>query len=113
MSEAVKELVMQYFHAWQGQDQEQLRRTLAQELVFDTGLQTFEDVDEFTDFFKKLPPWSKVTLLDSIFTDTQASLLYEGISQFGARFRIAEFFNIVDGKIAKVNVVFSSLSQQQ
>lgn len=113
MSEEVKELVMQYFNAWQKQDQEQLKSTLSKELIFDTGMQKFEDADEFTDFFRKLPPWSKVTLLDSVFTDTQAALLYEGVSQFGARFRVAEFFNIANGKISKVNVVFSSLSQQQ
>ena len=72
--------MIQYCQAWQDQNQEKLRNTIAKELIFDTGMQKFEDADGFADFFKKLPPWSKVTLLDSIFTETHASLLYEGVS---------------------------------
>lgn len=113
MTQELKDVVMKYFHAWQKQDLVELRGQLAKQFEFDSGLQKFEDADEFTDFCKKLPPWSKITLIDSVFCDNRASLLYEGISEFGAKFRIAEFITLEDRKIAKIQVVYSPLSQQQ
>lgn len=113
MSEYTKELVMKYFYAWQRQDHKEMRDYLSEQLEFNTGMQKFEDAEEFTDFFRKLPPWSKVTLLDSVFTDNQAALLYEGISEHGARFRVAEFITITNRKISQINIVFAPLSQQQ
>lgn len=109
----VKELVLKYFSAWQKQDHHEVRGFLGPSFEFDSGMQHFLDADEYSDFCRKLPPWSKITLLDSLFTENQAALLYEGVSQFGARFRIAEFIRVDEGKIAKISVVYSPLSQQQ
>jgi hypothetical protein len=111
--ETAKELVMKYFQAWQKQDYNQMRHYLLEQLEFESGLQKFEDADEFTDFCKKLPPWSSVSLLDSIFAENHAALLYEGVSQFGAKFRVAEFITLADNKIAKIQVAFSPLSSTQ
>lgn len=113
MTQEVKELVMKYFQAWQKQDYEQMRSCLAQQLEVDSGLQKFADADEFTDFCKRLPPFASITLLDSVFTHDQAALLYEGVSQFGAKFRAAEFITLAEHKIVKIQVIFSLLSQQQ
>lgn len=113
MTEEVKTVVMKYFNAWQKQDYEEMRSCLAKQMEFDTGMQKIEDADEYTDFCKKLPAFTKVTLLDSVFSENQAALLYEGISQFGAKFRVAEFMTLADDKIAKIQVIFSLLSQQQ
>jgi len=113
MTDEVKTVVMKYFHAWQKQDYEEMRSCLAKQLEFDTGMHHFEDADEFTDYWKRLPPFAKVNLLESVFTANQAALLYEGVSEFGAKFRVAEFMSLEEGKITKIQVIFSLLSQQQ
>lgn len=113
MTQAIKDVVMKYFQAWQKQDLTELRAQLSKQFEFESGLQRFEDVDEFTEFCKKLPPWSKVTLIDSVYADDRATLLYEGVSEFGAKFRIAEFLTLDDDKIVKVQAVYSPISQSQ
>ncbi|MCG8423747.1 MAG: antibiotic biosynthesis monooxygenase [Proteobacteria bacterium] len=108
-AEATKELVLKYFNSWQNHDWETMRACLADELDFEgpQGPATMS-ADQFAEMCSKGSPWRDVELIDSLFLDGQASLLYRAIdTKNDTPVRVGEFVTVRDGKVAKMRAAFS------
>ncbi len=102
-----KDLVLNYFNSWQQQNWDQLRDCLAEHFSLDSLSMGFNNRDEFVEFCKNGPKWSDVKLLDSLFSDSQATLLYEGVTDTGHKIRVAEFLRLDSNKLIKSSVCIS------
>jgi hypothetical protein len=107
--QSTKDLVMRYFNSWQNQDWKMMRHCLADRFSLDSGSMQFQSADQFTEFCMKGERWSKVQLLDSLFQDSKASILYEGQTETGQKMRVAEFLHIEKDKISAAQVVITFL----
>ena len=102
-----KEVVLTYFNSWQNKEWDVLRRCLANTFKIDGGKIQFRNIDEFIAFCQNGPSWSKVTLLDSIFQEKQAALLYEGETPTGEKIRVGEFLTLDQDKITSAKISIS------
>jgi hypothetical protein len=105
-----KQIVTNYHNAWTSGDMEAARVYLADDLDFQGSIDTFHRADDFivglTMFQKML---SKVTLINSFYSDIGAALLYDcdTMSPAGV-IRTAEFFTVIGGKIKTIQLVFDA-----
>ena len=104
---ATKDLVLNYFEAWQARDWKRMRPFLSPKFTIDGGKIQFHSVDAFISFCQNGPSWSQIVLLDALFQDNKAALLYEGITPTGEKIRVGEFFIIEEGKIISSKVAIS------
>lgn len=112
---STKELVLRYFNSWQHQDWETMRSCLADTLDFEgpDGQARAMPADEFTAFCSKGSPWREVELIDSMFADGHASLLYQGVdTKNDSKVRVGEFVTVEGGKIARLRAAFAFGAQQ-
>lgn len=105
--EKTKELVLNYFKAFQMKDWEQLRSCLDTNFQVDGGQLQFPSIEVFFAFCQNGPCWSPTQLLDAVFVNNQAALLYEAKTPKGEKMRIGEFLTIVDNKIRHSKIIIS------
>lgn len=103
----IKDLVLTYFQSWQNKEWDTLRNCLSKDFKIDAGKIQFNSVDMFIEFCKNGPSWSQVKLLDALFLEKKAALLYEGVTQKNEKVRIAEFLEIDRNKIISAKVAIS------
>jgi hypothetical protein len=105
-----KQVVSNYHNAWTGGDVQSARAYLADNLDFQGSIDTFRRADDFiialTMFHKML---RGITLIQSIFSESDAALLYDcdTISPAGV-IRTAEFFTVAGGRITSIRLVFDA-----
>lgn len=109
---AVEDLVDRYHRSWQRGDLAALRECLADEIDFDWGTAVYTDPDDFVAATASGIEWRDVTLLDAIYREETAAIVYEGVNVTdGLRLRTAEFLHCVEGKITASTVVYSVVAQ--
>jgi len=96
-----KNLIITYFQSWQTQDWDKMRACLNKKFHIDAGQLQFKSVDVFIEFCKNGPSWSQIRLLEALFLENKAALLYEGITPTKEKVRIAEFFDVTNNEIIK------------
>ncbi len=105
-----KQIVTTYHNAWTGGDLKAARGCLADDLDFHGSIDTFRRADDFiialTMFHKML---RGVTLIQSVFSENGAALLYDcdTMSPAGV-IRTAEFFTVANGRIESIRLVFDA-----
>lgn len=105
--ESTKELVLSYFQSWQKQNWTQMQDCLTSDFILDSGMLQFKNREDFIEFCKEGPRWSQVHLIQSLFQEGQAAILYEGSSLDGHKLKVSEFLTIENGKIRKSLAVIS------
>lgn len=59
-------------------------------------------------------PWTGVTMIESVFTDDKAALMYEGTNTAtGEVIRVSEVLTVADGRIAKLRAHVPGVSFDQ
>jgi hypothetical protein len=106
----VKQVVTNYHNAWTSGDMKKARAYLADDLDFQGSIETYSLADDFISslaMFQKM--LQKVNLIQSLFSESGAALLYdcETMSPAGV-IRTAEFFTVKDGKIKSIQLVFDA-----
>ena len=109
------DVVRMYHEAWTQRDMATARSCLADALDFQGPIDTFSKADDFiatlTGFAQML---TRVDLLQEIYTDDAASLLYDCVTNSPAgTVRTAEYFWLRDGKIATIRLVFDATALRQ
>lgn len=105
-----KQVVTNYHDAWTSGNLEKARVCLADDLDFQGSIDVFRRAD---DFIAALTMFQKmvrgVNLIQSIFSESEAALLYdcETMSPAGV-IRTAEFFKVTEGKIESIRLVFDA-----
>jgi len=108
-------VVRKYHDSWTRRDMSTARSCLADDLDFQGPIDTFSSADEFiatlTGFAQML---TRVDVLQELFTDDGAALLYDCVTNSPAgTIRTAEFFGLRDGKIANIRLVFDATALRQ
>ena len=104
-SEETKKLVMKYFNSWQEpSDFNEMRECLSENFILDAGIFVFRNADDFVKISEQNgTPWKDIELLDSIFHDDKAAIIYEGTEKKSEKkFRISEFITVAEDKIEKI-----------
>ena len=96
-----KELTLKYFYAWQTEDFDALRNSLSDNVEFDLNGNKIVGADPFVEMCRNGIKWKKVDLLDSVFHVNKSALIYDGITEKGAKVRVGEIISISDGKIIR------------
>jgi hypothetical protein len=105
-----KQVVTNYHNAWTRGDVEAARGYLNDDLDFQGSIDTFRRADDFivglAMFHKML---RGVNLIQGLYSETGAALLYDcdTMSPAGV-IRTAEFFDVRDGKINSIRLVFDA-----
>jgi hypothetical protein len=103
-------VIRKYHEAWTQRDMSTARSCLADNLDFQGPIDTFSSADEFIATltgFAQMP--TRVDLLQEVYTDDAAALLYDCVTKSPAgTIRAAEFFWLRDGKIATIRLVFDA-----
>lgn len=94
-----KELILRYFHSWQQDDYSTLRECLDDDFEVNLNGLTINNADTFVKISESGDAWQEVTLIDAIYTDDKAAIMYEGINGKGLPVRVGEMLSIRDGKI--------------
>ena len=111
MSEASKETVHAYWRGWQTKDFTGMRAALADEVVADAGLFRVDGADKFVAMCAEGPAWRDVEMLDELYGEDHAAILYEGINTGNEqRMRVAELIRLEGGKIASIQSCLSPLT---
>lgn len=97
---STREIVLNYFYSWQKQDWEAMRNCVTENYYADIGNIQLSSLDHVIEMCKNGVYMEKLELLESLFLNDKASLLYEGKMSGGQRVRVAEFFYIQNGKIS-------------
>jgi len=105
-----KQIVLNYHNAWTGGDMAAALAFLADDLDFQGSIDSFH---RSGDFIAALTMFQKmlrgVSLIQSFFSENGAALLYDcdTLSPAGV-IRTAEFFQVRDGKIKSIRLVFDA-----
>lgn len=96
-------LVMRYWKSWHE----------GGEPDFDAMRDCFGDVidmepgpmpaDDFVEMCRQGSPWTGVTMIETMFADDRAALIYEGTNTANGKVvRVGEILTVADGKIARL-----------
>jgi hypothetical protein len=111
VSEETKQTVYAYWQGWQTKDFTGMRAALADDVVADAGLFRVEGADQFVAMCADGPAWRDVEMLDEMFGEDYAAILYEGINTANEqRMRVAELIRLAGGKIAEIQSCLSPLT---
>ena len=111
MSEETKQTVYAYWQGWQTKDFTGMRAALADEVVADAGLFRVEGADKFVAMCADGPAWRDVEMLDEMYGENHAAILYEGINTANEqRMRVAELIRLEGGKIMEIQSCLSPLT---
>lgn len=105
-----RQLIETYHQAWTSGDIVKARGCLAEDLDFQGSIQTFKKADDFAPALAQFQGMLRgVTLLQSLFSESGAALLYDCDTRSPAGvIRTAEFFTVQDGKITRIRLVFDA-----
>jgi hypothetical protein len=105
-----RQLIETYHQAWTSGDIGKARGCLADDLDFQGSLQTFQKADDFAPALAQFQGMLRgVTLLQSVFGESGAALLYDCDTASPAGIiRTAEFFSVQNGKINRIRLVFDA-----
>ncbi len=111
MSEATRQTIHAYWRGWQTKDFTAMRAALADEVVADAALFRVEGADRFVAMCADGPAWREVVMVDELYTEGHAAILYEGINTANEqRMRVAELIRLEDGKITEIQSCLSPLT---
>lgn len=111
MSETTKAIVHAYWRGWITQDFAGMRAALADEVVADAALFRVEGADRFVKLCAEGPPWREVVMVDELYTDDHAAILYEGINAANSQqMRVAELIRLRGDKIVEIQSCLSPLA---
>jgi hypothetical protein len=102
-----KDLALSYFQAWQTKEWDKMRACLSKDFKVDAGQIHFHSLDAFIEFCKNGPGWSNIQLLDALFLENKAALLYEGLTPTGEKIRVGEFLEVAENKILRSKVAIA------
>ncbi len=100
--QSTEELVMTYWRSWQGGDPDwaTMRACMADEIDTEAGV---VPADQIVAMARGGNPWRDVELLDAIYADDRAALLYRGVDTVSDEtMNVAEFLSVADGRIARL-----------
>jgi hypothetical protein len=105
-----RQLIETYHQAWTSGDIAKARDCLADDLDFQGSIQTFRKADDFVPALAQFQSMLRgVTLLQSLFSESGASLLYDcDTASLAGVIRTAEFFKVQDGQITQIRLVFDA-----
>lgn len=105
-----KQVVTGYHEAWTKGDMNTARSFLADDLDFQGSIDRFNGADEFVGALTMFQQMLRgVNLLQSLFSGTEAALLYDCDTMTPAGvIRTAEFFTVEGGKITSIRLVFDA-----
>ena len=114
MSESTRQVVYAYWQGWQTKDFEGMRAALADDVIADAGLFRVEGADKFVAMCKAGPGWREVRMMEELYAETHAAILYEGINTGNEqKMRVAELIQLDGGKIASIQSCLSPLTMLQ
>ncbi len=114
MSDNTKQIVYAYWRGWQTKDFTAMRAALADDVVADASLFRVEGADRFVAMCAAGPAWRDVVMVDELYTDDQAAILYEGINTANEqRMRVAELIRLKGDKITEIQSCLSPLTMLQ
>ncbi|NAS29910.1 hypothetical protein GTQ40_02900 [Flavobacteriaceae bacterium R38] len=105
-------LVLRYFQSWQEPvDFEKMYDCLYIHVKIDAGIFQFNNRDDFMQFITtNSVPWKDVVLISSIYNDTQAAILYEGINTAtNQKMRVSEHIKVENNKITHIESVITGI----
>lgn len=102
-----KTIVISYFYTWQNKDWDKMSELLSKDFAADGGQLQFQNREHFIEFCKNGPSWKNVELIDSLFLENRAALLYQGITPASEKIRVAEFLQLCDQKIVFSKIAIS------
>ena len=93
-------------------DLEALRKIFSDDLKFSGPFYNFDSADDYVNALRNNPPKNfKYKIIKSYFDNHSACLIYE-FSKLGVLTTMFQIFEIVDGKISHVLLIFDSRSFQ-
>jgi ketosteroid isomerase-like protein len=105
-SESTRQVVHRYYEAWAGQDREEVRSTLSDDLVFRSPQDAFSSADEFPNScWKYSKGLSGVDFLKEVYMEDQAFVVLDWHSEDGSHFADAEYARVKNAKICEILVV--------
>ncbi len=99
---ATEHLVMTYWRSWQGGDPDwpTMRSCMADEIDTEAGP---VPADKIVTMVQGGNPWRDVELVDAVYSDDHAAILYRGVDTVtGDTMDVAEFLTIADGKVSRL-----------
>ncbi len=107
---SVRATVRTYHESWTHGDMARARSCLADNLAFQGPIDRFGSADQFIPALGGFASMlERVDQLQEFYTDTGAALLYDCVTRSPAgTIRCAEFFELENGKIARIQLVFDA-----
>eukprot|EP00803_Ostreobium_quekettii_P002080 evm.model.scf_1192EXC.4 EVM.evm.TU.scf_1192EXC.4 scf_1192EXC:26918-27523(+) len=108
-TESTRELVLKYFHSWQRPaDFDEMAACFSDDAEIDLGAATLRGGAAFRRAVGGgESPWLAISLLDTVFSDGEAALVYEGVEEAsGVKLRVAELLTVEGGKIVRMRATF-------
>lgn len=103
------ELAESYMKSFFGQaPQEMMNMIFADDLVFEGPFQKTFSAKQYMDALKEDPPKDVHYILEKAYEDENSACLIYIFSKPGVRTRMAQTFEIADGKICRINLVFDT-----
>lgn len=110
MTEKTKEIVHQYWNSWQNKDLESLEKVCDKHMICHAGFFTFNNLEELKNEVVKGPAWKNVTMIDEVYTENKAGIIYEGINSLNEKtMRVSEIITLKNEKIIKVHSTICQL----
>lgn len=105
-----KEMVDGYLKAWSSKDFAGCRKLLADDLDFQGSMDKQQTADAFMVGLKLFVNgmYESHTVVDALYGDGAAFLLYDCTLVDGGTMRCAEFFKLADGKIKAIRLTFDT-----
>ena len=113
-TEATRDLVLKYFHSWQKPPNfDEMAECFSDDAEIDLGVTTLRGGKAFKDAVGRgESTWLGVKLLESVFSENEAALFYEGMEEAsGVRHRVAEHLTVEGGKIARMRAAFCKIGR--
>jgi ketosteroid isomerase-like protein len=107
---STRQLIETYHDAWTSGDFTTARACLADDLDFKGSIDSFDNADDFVAALTRFEGMlHRVTLLQGLFEQDRAALLYDCDTAGPAGvIRTAEFLTIRNGKISEIRLVFDA-----
>lgn len=107
---SVRDTVRTYHESWTHGDITRARSCLADDLTFQGPIDSFGSADRFIPALGGFAAMlERVDLLQEFYAATGAALLYDCVTRSPAgTIRTAEFFELENGKIARIQLVFDA-----
>lgn len=93
---------------YSGTDIQELKKILAEDLIFEGSFYKFKSAEDYTNSLKKDPPEGmKYEIIKSFEDENSACLIYL-FSKEGISVPMAQVFEVKEGKISKITIIFDT-----